>query len=177
MLEKKWNTDRILSLCAIFIGVATLVVYTIQTSILIEQKHAGVWPEIELSGSNWAGKDFTKNRFKINITNKGIGPALIKKVKIYFRDSVYSDYSDVFRTIYGNNFSYVSSSVVGRTLLTGETVNPLELSESVEGRQFANVFYNRDSLRAEIFYKSIYGKCYVSRGFETEELKDCKELD
>lgn len=173
---EKLNTDRILSVSAILIGLMTLIVYFIQTRLIIDQQHAGVWPCIELSGTNFGDGSGIKENFKINITNKGIGPSLIKKVEIKYRGKIYHEFCDIFElATESNNFS--KSSLEGRTMASNETVNPIQISLSKEGHKFAQLFYNHDSIQTKIYYQSVYGKCFVSSGFDAKELPDCSVLE
>jgi hypothetical protein len=173
---EKLNTDRILSVSAILIGIMTLVVYFIQTRLIIDQQHAGVWPCIELSGTNFGDGSGIKENFKINITNKGIGPALIKKVEIKYRRKIYHEFSDIFELSTGSN-GYSRSGLEGRTMASNETVYPIQISLSKEGHKFAQLFYNHDSIQTNIYYQSVYGKCFVSSGFDAKELPDCSVLE
>ncbi len=173
---EKLNTDRILSVSAILIGLMTLVVYFIQTRLIIDQQHAGVWPCVELSTTNDYGGTNDKELFNINVNNKGIGPALIKKVEIKFRGKIFSEFGDVFRLITGSS-NFINSSLEGRTMASNEIINPVQIPLSIEGYKFAHVFGNHDSVQTKIYYQSVYGKCFVSSGFDTKELPDCSALD
>ena len=173
---EKINTDRILSVSAIMIGLMTLVVYFIQTRLIIDQQHAGVWPCIELSGTNDMRGTKNKELFNINVINKGIGPAIIKKVEIKFRKKIYNDFGDVF-TIATGSRNYINSSLEGRTMASNETINPIQIPLSMEGHKFAPLFYNHDSTQIKIYYQSVYGKCFVSSGFDAKELPDCSVLE
>ncbi len=173
---EKLNTDRILSICAILIGVMTLIVYYVQTRLLMEQQHANVWPCIELSGTNFGDGSGIKEDFKINVINKGIGPALIKKVEIKYKGKTYNEFCNVYEVATESN-NYSKSSLEGRTMASNETVNPIQISLSKEGHKFAQLFYNHDSIQTKIYYQSVYGKCYVSSGFDAKELPDCRDLE
>ena len=173
---QKLNTDRILSICAILIGLMTLVVYFIQTRLLIEQQHAGVWPCIEITATNTYEGTNDKESFKVNITNKGIGPAIIKKVELTFRGKVYHEYSDIFFMV-NHNYNFGRSSLEGRVMAANETVNPLQIPLSTEGHKFSQIFYNADSLQCKIYYQSVYGKCFISSGFDAHELPNCDFLE
>jgi hypothetical protein len=173
---EKLNTDRILSVSAILIGLMTLIVYFIQTRLIIDQQHAGVWPCIEISGTNFGDSTGIKEDFKINVTNKGIGPALIKKVEVKYKGKVYKEFCNVFEVATASN-NYSKSSLEGRTMASNETVNPIQISLSKEGHKFAQLFYNHDSIQTKVYYQSVYGKCFVSSGFDAKELPDCSVLE
>lgn len=148
---EKLNTDRILSVSAILIGLMTLIVYFIQTRLIIDQQHAGVWPCIEISGTNFGDSTGIKEDFKINVTNKGIGPALIKKVEVKYKGKVYKEFCNVYELATASN-NYSKSSLEGRTMASNETVNPIQISLSKEGHKFAQLFYNHDSIQTKIYY-------------------------
>ena len=173
---EKLNTDRILSLTAILIGMMTLVVYFIQTRLIIDQQHAGVWPCVEITGTNYGDGSGVNEVFKVNVTNKGIGPAIIKKVELKFRGKIYHDFSDVF-FIANGNYNFGRSSLEGRTMASNEMLNPIQIELSKEGHKFAQLFYNHDSLECKVYYQSVYGKCFVSSGFDAKELPDCSVLE
>jgi hypothetical protein len=173
---EKLNTDRILSVTAILIGMMTLVVYFIQTRLIIDQQHAGVWPCIEITGTNFGDGTGIKEDFKVNITNKGIGPAIIKKVEIKYRGKIYKEFPVVFELATKSN-NYMNSSLEGRTMASNETVNPIQIYLSKEGHKFAQLFYNHDSIQTKIYYQSVYGKCFVSTGVDAKELPDCSALE
>lgn len=72
-----WNSDKILSLTAIFLSICTLVVFAYQTQLIREQQYMSVFPYIEMGNIG----SFTTD-YKFYLTNTGIGPAMIKKVSI-----------------------------------------------------------------------------------------------
>ena len=171
---EKLNTDRILSVSAIMIGLMTLVVYFIQTRLIIDQQHAGVWPCIELSGTNDSKGTTNKEFFRVNVVNKGIGPALIKRVEIKYKGKIYHELTDVFYVAIKSGQS-IHNGFEGRTMASNETIHPIEIPFSVEGHKFAQIFY--DSTQIKIYYQSVYGKCFVSSGFDAKELPDCSVLE
>jgi hypothetical protein len=170
---QKLNTDRILSVSAILIGLMTLVVYFIQTRLIIDQQHAGVWPCVEITGTNYGGS--SKQVFKVNITNKGIGPAIIKKVILKYKGKTYREFSEIYDVAIKLG-DYERSSVEGRTMASNETFNPINIPLSTQGYRFGQMFYN-DSIQVKIYYQSVYGKCFVSSGVDAKELPDCKDLE
>ncbi len=82
MNNRFWNSDKILSLTAIFLSICTLVVFVYQTQLIREQQYKSVFPYLEMgnAGTNTTGYGFY-------LVNTGIGPAMIKKVEIKYADS------------------------------------------------------------------------------------------
>ena len=66
----RFSTEMVVSLCVIFVSIATLMVYVYQARIMQSQLHASVWPYVEWGTSNY-------QKFEIIVQNKGIGPALV----------------------------------------------------------------------------------------------------
>jgi hypothetical protein len=173
---QKINTDRILSVSAILIGLMTLIVYFIQTRLIIDQQHAGVWPCVEFSGTNYSKETKDKEFFSVNVINKGIGPAIIRKVEIKYKGKTYHEFSDVFDVAIKSGF-YIHRGLEGRTMASNEVITPIEIPLSKQGHHFAKLFYSNDSTKVKIYYQSVYGKCFVSSGFDAKELPDCRDLE
>jgi len=70
------DTDRVLSLSAMVIGVGSLFVILYQTHLMRQSQHASVMPYLMIG--------FTSNSggIHVNLRNAGIGPALINDVRI-----------------------------------------------------------------------------------------------
>src|SRR5262245_62249701 len=70
------DTDRVVSLSAMVIGVGSLFVILYQTHLMRQSQHASVMPYLMIG--------FTSNSggVHVNLRNAGIGPALIDDVRI-----------------------------------------------------------------------------------------------
>jgi hypothetical protein len=70
------DTDRIVSLTAMVIGVGSLFVILYQTHLMRQSQHASVMPHLMIG--------FTSNSggVHVNLRNAGIGPALIEDLRI-----------------------------------------------------------------------------------------------
>ena len=74
-----WNTDRIMSVSALLVGVGSLFVVVYQTQLTREAQYASVRPYLYISlMSNDQGA------FVI-LSNTGIGPALIDEVRVHYK--------------------------------------------------------------------------------------------
>ncbi|WP_028298028.1 hypothetical protein [Olivibacter sitiensis] len=90
--KKLLQTNRILSLSALFVSVSTLFILVYQTHLsnkmyYLEEKaqKMAVLPYLQLGTSYDQG-----TRHQINLENNGIGPALIKSLYVHYQDSVYA---------------------------------------------------------------------------------------
>lgn len=85
MGNSKWNSDKIVSLSAIFISLLTLGVFVYQTNLIRKQQHMSVYPFL---GYGVGGAGTGNNKLIMN--NTGIGPALIKKIDIQYKDKKFN---------------------------------------------------------------------------------------
>jgi hypothetical protein len=75
-MRMKWDTDRIVGVCAMLVGVGSLFIVLYQTSLLREQAKASVLPYLMIvynSGNDGA---------YIALRNVGLGPAKIERISI-----------------------------------------------------------------------------------------------
>src|SRR5690606_17168272 len=70
------KTQVAVAFAAIFVSTATLFVYIYQARIMQTQQQVAVWPYVEWLPS-WGD-----HGLYLEVSNKGIGPALVKKVTI-----------------------------------------------------------------------------------------------
>jgi len=87
MSKKKFNTDKIIGLSAIFISLLTLLIFLYQTSVISKQARLSVTPRITFTGgiANHASKVI----FHIGVKNNGLGPAIIDSTAIFFKNKYY----------------------------------------------------------------------------------------
>ena len=75
----KFDTDRIVSLSAMVVGVASLVIIVYQTQLTRQAQHASVLPYLYIQLS------FNETGTNLLLNNSGIGPALIDEVHIRYQ--------------------------------------------------------------------------------------------
>ena len=76
-MKMKWDTDRIVALCAMFVGVGSLFIVLYQTALIQQQQKAQVLPYL-LIAFNTSDKGSY-----IALRNVGLGPALIEHVRVH----------------------------------------------------------------------------------------------
>jgi hypothetical protein len=76
---KKLTTDRIVSVSAMAVGVASLFIVVYQTYLTRQVQHASVLPYLYFS--------LTANEegVSVRVTNSGIGPALVDDLRIHYQ--------------------------------------------------------------------------------------------
>ncbi len=169
--KKLLETNRILSLTAIFVSVCTLFILIYQTHLsnkmyYLEEKaqKMSVFPYLQLGVSH-----SSQQYYRLLLTNTGVGPAMVKHVKILYKDSVY--HMDPAFFLYNNidetpDFYYAAIDE-GRLVPANETVEVIanKTIGSTDIDYLANLFYS-DVLNIAIEYTSIYEDqtwtCYLN---------------
>jgi hypothetical protein len=76
----KWDTDRIISITAMVIGIGSLLTIAYQASLMRQAQHASVLPYLYLSlGAN------DQQGVRLMLSNSGIGPALVDEVHVRYQ--------------------------------------------------------------------------------------------
>lgn len=123
------NTDRVVSLSAMLVGLGSLFIIVYQTALLREQQAASALPYVMV------GVMANPDRTYIVARNTGVGPALIEEVVIrYHGSAIKKDPHDFFREArpqaVTGGFS-VDRLIPGRLVSAGEAV----LMLGTEGEQ------------------------------------------
>jgi hypothetical protein len=114
------NTDRLVSLIAMLIGLGSLFIIVYQTALLREQQQASALPYVML------GIRANAEQTYITARNTGVGPALIESVAIRYRGSaIDKDPHDFFhdaRPAAAAGGLSVDRLIPGRLISAGETI-------------------------------------------------------
>ncbi len=170
------------AVASIFVGFCALAVTAVQTYIMREQQYASVWPSIFVgtSNGNINSQDSTA-RFHIGIWNKGIGPAIIKDIKITYKGIMYEDWQrqQVFQAMAGTRefipFGYASISP-NRVVQAGETIEWCQFNLSRKSYKVIKAMEKGKAADFDIiiFYSDIYGRTWTVRwNGATRECDDC----
>jgi len=166
--KRKWETGLILGIIALLINIITVSVYINQTRIMRSQQHVAAWPYLE-----WRAIFNEDDGFSLNIRNNGLGPALIKSVRIKVDGKEFANMDSLFVQHLGTSyFPHLQSGVQNRVLPAGESVKRVEVTDiDWAWKLFELIQYHQ--FEYEICYESVYGDAWISKGLEVEEGK-CK---
>jgi hypothetical protein len=153
---------------AIAINIITVSVYMYQAHIMQTQQHASAWPYLEWLPS------FNEETYYIEITNNGIGPAIIKNVDIRLDDTHYATIDSLFVQLIGTDyFPHYTSTVQNRVLPAGKSIRIFQVNDTKwAGTIFSEM--RKHEFKLSICYESIYGDAWTSEGREVTESK-CKD--
>ncbi len=163
---RRINTELIVALSAIFVSVITLFVYIYQASIMQEQQYASVWPYLE-----WDMTIHSQDGFYLSISNKGIGPAIIRSTSLTLDEKEMVGSIEYLGALLGDldSVNLFHQSIDNRVLAPGETIEAFHVYSDVRTR-LAKVYARTNY---EICFCSVYGDCWVSKKFFKVEESEC----
>lgn len=176
--HKRSSNGTLISLIAIVISLSALGVSVFEVTSLQGQQRASVWPYLEVS------KSYSSEGFRVSISNKGIGPALLGDVKVFHNRSELASSDDldafIIETIGEDRaFSYDTYSAKDASedvLAPGDVAVLFGVPWTENTRTF--VERTGEGFRAVGCYCSVYGDCW---SFETDQAprptKACRQTD
>lgn len=161
-VKTKSHVEYLVAGTALFVSLTTPLVYMYQAKVMKEQQHVSVWPCIEWNTTNVGD-------YHLSVTNKGVGPALIRKVEMTLDGKAVANNRELVTAVMGPDWTlvYYTSSLQGRVLTPGETVMPFRIPDEGIGRAF-EVELRKHQFELRITYCSVYGDCWVSTGHQVE---------
>ncbi len=185
--KKFWNADKIISLSAFVVSIATLLalMYQIRLSgeqnelaqrqqLIRKQQYASVLPYLELRVDTNNGNRL----FEFMLYNNGVGPAFIEEVRTIYDGQVYpgplsSFYREVILPDDKDTISLGTDNVYKGNLIPAgrETamLTAYDYSSTPADRDRLITWFGRPTdepelARVEIIYSSVYGERWIVRG-------------
>jgi len=180
------RTDMIIAGCAIFISLLSLLIAFNQTRMMRQQVAASSWPLLQYSTGNTDEKN-SKLAISMAVQNAGVGPAIVKRFDIYYRDRRYTNIFKLLADCCGYQIKTVDPTVVppGTPLTFPVTNTIIRPGESTTFFQMGLSRANKDSwvlldkarfeLKFDACYCSVIGECWRSnlRDIEPEPARSC----
>lgn len=172
------NTDRIVSLSAMAVGIGSLFIIIYQTHLMRKAQSASALPYLMIS------INANQNGINVNLSNAGVGPALIEDVRVRFQGrETEGDPHDFYLSTHPRADSQLSVNKIkrGRLIPAGTSIDMLGMdnlpSASQRGQEFlvellhtfevaevARSWYamvgaaGKEKAIIEVVYSSIYGE-------------------
>lgn len=166
--RKAMDRGVIIGVVAIVINLITVSVYMYQASIMQTQQHAAAWPYLEWLPS------FNEEQYFIEISNNGIGPALIKSTRYVVNGQEFPNIDSVFIKLIGTDyFPHLTSTVQNRVLPPGKSIRLFQINDS----KWAGIIFDamrKQKFEFEICYESIYGDQWTCKGVDVAESRCTK---
>ena len=166
--KRRLDTGVIIGLIAILINLITVSVYIYQARIMREQLHASSWPYLE-----WLMVFNEETGLKLELTNNGVGPALIKDVSMKLNGKKIKSDSLFIELLGTNSFPHLTSRIDNRVL---SSQNSIRLFQVVNSEWAQKIYLKLNSSNFEFYvcYESIYGDRWTTTGTNVTEGINCK---
>ena len=159
------GASRYDALIATLVGVCALCLSGYTAYMQRQQVRAAVWPILEFSSSNAPDIHFT-------LSNKGVGPAIIKDVIVRVDGQPMRNWNEVFNKLLGPGEHHASETDMNSHILSaGEVMdvltpfgpdgNPIKFDRS--NPVWQKMDKDRGRLTVEICYSSALGECWMLR--------------
>lgn len=162
----KWDSDKIFSVSAFIISVATLATLVYQSQIMREHQEKTSFPKLEIWNNNG------DRHYQLELKNTGLGPAIFEEIKIIYNDSTYKMDPGQFASNYADTLSSrlplsTTSLRPGRVIEPGIRVWPINITyDSIRKHPIANIF-RREEAKLVIKYSSVYEHQWSLEGIGT----------
>ena len=160
------------SIVAVVVSVIALGLNVYQTRIIQEQARAGVWPYLSF-GVETKESD-TGARYAFTLDNDGVGPAIIKSVRVTFDGRPVHTWLEVVKLIVGTatTENVGIATVHGLVLPAGTNRDTKVEAISVSDPAKAKIFIKANPrIRMEICYCSVYDDCWIISTTDGEDLR------
>lgn len=152
-----FNFDRLASVFAVALSIAAILVSVAEVYAVRAQQRAAVWPHLNISES------YSEAGFRLRLTNKGVGPALMSDVRLIFDGAQVTDLDKLIIDTLGpeDAFSYDRYSVSNPSnsvVAAGETVTLFAVPWDPQTRKLISLWNGK--IDVQTCYCSIHGECW-----------------
>lgn len=163
----------VISACALIVSIFQTRIMVEQRQLMHEQAKAAVWPRISLArGKSHSQEDYSITDYHLVLGNDGVGPAIIKGVRVTYKDQPVEHWWEMFQLFPGTDSieTFISNASISNTIVKiGEERQVLGLKYNLP---LAQIYYREaEKINIEIIYESIYGDrwkfTHSSKGTET----------
>lgn len=148
----------LISACALVVSIYQTRIMTEQRELMFQQAKASVWPHISMGVSKGHNHDGSIANFMLGLGNVGVGPAIIKGVRVSYKGQATEHWWDLFKQFEKPDSieTYVSNSRINdRIVRIEEEFVALNLDNNLP---LAQIYYREaPNIKFEILYESIYG--------------------
>tara|TARA_Y100000592_G_C5417466_1_gene291417 strand:- start:180 stop:827 length:648 start_codon:yes stop_codon:yes gene_type:complete len=153
-----WQT--VLSVVGVFIAVLALYAALTESQAVRQQTAAAVWPFVQLSVEDYDTGD--RAGFMLSVTNSGVGPALVRSVRVVLDGQAMRDWEQVVTQLGGELNEQVGRSTLSdRVLSPGVRRDLITVTDQNLARQFQAMIANPEN-SISYCYCSIFDECWVA---------------
>ena len=180
LLSAILEPDKVIGFSAVAISVCALVVSFYEVRIMREWQQAALWPRVE-AGEQYATRSFDGRDYRISVGNSGVGPAIVKGVRVDVGGVDYTTWRDAFAALLDeealpsdfNGFSGIANIVLSAD-------NEARVFTLNRQEYFDEIMSQRDRLNVYICYCDVFDQCWETRLRDrafNEEVSHCEKND
>jgi len=188
------HMEVFVSMAALITAVAAVVITMEQTKVMreeaaLERRNA----RISVMPSVWVATHIGDTEegayFKIVLSNKGLGPAVVERFDVFYKDEAFGNWDDLARKMaadIGSEKSFEGATVgswrspvsPGLMLEAGGTAEPLRIFDDTDVDALKLFARGLPSTRLVLCYCSLYGDCFQSELFERpQQVEACEAAE
>jgi len=166
---RDWNAVAVV--VATLVGLLALLVSAYTAHIQRQQVRAQVWPYLQVSNYD--------NEFAIKVLNKGVGPALVRGVRVWVDDKPQQDWRHALGSLGVSLRGGQTSTLNGNVLSAGESLTMIKL---FDGTAYGALRAAYPRVGMEICFCSTLDDCWLysdlgaGRRAETHSVAQCPRL-
>jgi len=147
--ERSW--DALAAVVAALIGLLALLVSGYTAYVQRQQVRAQVWPYLLVGNFD--------TEFAIKILNKGVGPAIVRSVRVTIDGKSQPDWSHVLAALDLPTTGHQISTLDSNVLSAGETLTMIKFTDQIVYPSFRDAVRQRAS--TQICFCSTLGECWL----------------
>jgi len=175
------KAEMLIAVCAVITSAIAVFIAWDQGRVMRAQQHGLVYPVLQADG--YVSADPHVREIGVRFRNSGVGPALIESVDM-LEDGQRLDNLNAYRDDLPGGYDLSWTSMVGRAVAPGETINALRISWPADGispMEQAGTAAKWGELTMRVCYCSVFQRCWEVDGLgensPARRVKACKRSE
>jgi hypothetical protein len=167
--RRRISVELLLGISATLLSLCALVVTVVQTQIFREQQRASVWPYLQIGNSR------LDQKFTLAVENKGVGPAVIKRVEVSYRGKAYADHVAVLNPELVNftGARFFARLRPGDVVKAGEEMRLFQIDRDNAKADRLSAIVDDPTFLLRITYADVYKNCWLTDPQTVTALSRC----
>jgi hypothetical protein len=151
---------------ALAVSAIAMLSSVLQFTVQRSQERASAWPYLNLAPA------YSAESFTFVVQNKGMGPALVRRVEVFLDDRPVDGWPGVLDGLYGKGHAYGwdrigATDVQDRVFAPGERIEafriPWSTTDGEDDPRVREGFGNASRFTVRVCYCSVLGDCWITR--------------
>jgi hypothetical protein len=158
--------ELIISLFSISLSLVAVATNLFQARLQTQQQQSAVWPYLD------ANLGISQDGFSFSVSNKGVGPAIVTQETYRYEGKEFHNMVDLIKFMAGTNA--LDYAIFETSPIKNHVLSPQEkwLVFRISDPKMAELaIQNAENVQLSIEYRSVYGKRWICRGIQTEEIE------